>query len=45
VPIYAEPIDGLAVPADLLLAWTARLIESVGTPHDLAGDVSKVLSC
>jgi hypothetical protein len=29
VPVYADPIDGLAVPADLLQAWTARLVENL----------------
>ena len=36
MPVYADPIDGLAVPANLLLAWTARLVESIGTPEDIA---------
>jgi LDH2 family malate/lactate/ureidoglycolate dehydrogenase len=43
MPVYADPIDGLAVPADLLQAWTARLVESVGTPADIAADVAAVL--
>jgi LDH2 family malate/lactate/ureidoglycolate dehydrogenase len=43
VPVYADPIDGLAVPADLLQAWTARLVESAGTPPDIAADVAEVL--
>ncbi len=29
MPVYADPVDGLAVPADLLLAWTARLVETL----------------
>jgi len=43
VPVYADPVDGLAVPVDLLQAWTARLVESVGTPADIAADVAEVL--
>jgi LDH2 family malate/lactate/ureidoglycolate dehydrogenase len=43
VPIYADPVDGLAVPVGLLRAWTARLIESLGTPADIAADVAEVL--
>ena len=43
MPVYADPIDGLAVPADLLQAWTARLVESLGTPADIAADVAEVL--
>jgi hypothetical protein len=29
VPVCADPVDGLAVPADLLQAWTARLVETL----------------
>jgi LDH2 family malate/lactate/ureidoglycolate dehydrogenase len=43
VPVYANPIDGLAVPADLLQAWTARLVEILNTPADIAADVAEVL--
>ena len=43
MPTYADPVDGLAVPVDLLLTWTAGLIESVGTPPDIAADVATVL--
>jgi len=43
MPVYADPIDGLAVPANLLLAWTARLVESIRTPEDIAADVAAVL--
>ena len=43
MPVYADPVDGLAVPVDLLQTWTARLIESVGTPKDIAADVATVL--
>jgi L-2-hydroxycarboxylate dehydrogenase (NAD+) len=43
VPVYADPIDGLAVPAGLLRAWTAGLVERLGTPRDVAADVAEVL--
>jgi LDH2 family malate/lactate/ureidoglycolate dehydrogenase len=43
MPVYADPLDGLAVPAALLQAWTARLVESVGTPPDVAADVAEIL--
>ena len=43
MPVYADPVDGLAVPAKLLQAWTARLVESLGTPPDIAADVAEVL--
>ena len=43
MPVYADPVDGLAVPVGLLRAWTARLIVSIGTPADIAEDVATVL--
>ncbi|HEX3428789.1 MAG TPA: Ldh family oxidoreductase [Candidatus Limnocylindrales bacterium] len=43
MPVYADPTDGLAVPVELLRAWTARLVESAGTPSDIAADVAEVL--
>ncbi len=43
MPVYADPIDGLAVPAGLLRAWTARLVGQIGTPEDIAADVAEVL--
>lgn len=43
MPIYADPVDGLAVPVGLLRVWTARLIESLDTPADIAEDVATVL--
>ena len=44
MPVYADPSDGLAVPVDLLQAWTARLVEQLGTPSDIAADVAAVLA-
>jgi LDH2 family malate/lactate/ureidoglycolate dehydrogenase len=43
VPVYPDPVDGLAVPVGLLRAWTARLIEGLATPPDIAADVATVL--
>ena len=43
MPVYADPVDGLAVPVDLLQTWTARLVETLGTPGDIAADVADVL--
>ncbi len=43
MPVYADPTGGLAVPAGLLRAWTARLVERIGTPEDIAADVAEVL--
>ena len=43
MPVYADPVDGLAVPVGLLRTWTARLIEALGTPADIAADVATVL--
>ncbi len=43
MPVYADPVDGLAVPVGLLQAWTARLVEELGTPSDIAADVAEVL--
>jgi L-2-hydroxycarboxylate dehydrogenase (NAD+) len=43
VPVYPDPTDGLAVPVGLLQAWTARLVEQLGTPSDIAADVAEVL--
>ena len=43
MPVYADPVDGLAVSADLLQAWTARLVEALGSPEDIAADVAEIL--
>lgn len=43
MPVYADPIDGLAVPVGLLQTWTAGLVERLGTPGDIAADVAEVL--
>jgi hypothetical protein len=32
VPVYADPVDGLAVPVPLLQTWTAGLVEHPDVP-------------
>lgn len=43
MPVYADPTDGLVVPVHLLQTWTTGLVESWGTPPDIAADVAEVL--
>ncbi len=43
MPVYADPVDGAAVQAHLLRAWTAALLSAIGTPDDIAADVAEVL--
>jgi L-2-hydroxycarboxylate dehydrogenase (NAD+) len=43
MPVYSDPQDGLVVPVDVLRSWTANLIETIGTPSDIAADVAEVL--
>lgn len=43
MPTYADPEDGFAVDADDLTAWTAAIVERVGTPPDIAEDVATIL--
>jgi LDH2 family malate/lactate/ureidoglycolate dehydrogenase len=43
MPVYADPTDGTRVPVAALLDWTQRLLESIGTPTDIAADVAEVL--
>jgi L-2-hydroxycarboxylate dehydrogenase (NAD+) len=44
MPVYEDPVDGRALPSADLEAWTARLIERLGTPADIAADVATLLS-
>ena len=37
------PVDGVAVDAGRLLAWTEHVVRHVGTPDDIARDVASVL--
>ena len=43
MPVYEDPVDGLALDAAMLEAWTARIVEALGTPPDVAADVATVL--
>jgi LDH2 family malate/lactate/ureidoglycolate dehydrogenase len=43
VPVYADPSDGHGVAPARLEAWTARIIEGLGTPPDIAADVAALL--
>jgi LDH2 family malate/lactate/ureidoglycolate dehydrogenase len=43
MPVYADPSGGVAIAAQVLEDWTARLLEAVGTPRDIASDVATVL--
>ena len=43
MPVYADPIDGVVLPADALNAWTARVVERMGTPSDIATDVADII--
>lgn len=44
MPVYEDPADGWALDADDLEAWTAAIVEHLGTPADIAADVSALLS-
>ena len=43
VPVYADPVDGHALAPKRLETWTARLIERLGAPADIASDVAALL--
>jgi LDH2 family malate/lactate/ureidoglycolate dehydrogenase len=43
MPILPDPTDGVAVRPDLLRAWTAALVGSIGTTDDIAADVAEIL--
>jgi LDH2 family malate/lactate/ureidoglycolate dehydrogenase len=43
MPVYSDPLDGLAVPVEALRDWTQRILEVLGTPSDIAADVAEVL--
>jgi LDH2 family malate/lactate/ureidoglycolate dehydrogenase len=43
VPVYQDPSDGLTIRVEALRDWTARLIEAIGTPPDIAVDVAEIL--
>ena len=43
MPVYADPVDGHALAPKRLETWTARLIERLGAPADIASDVAALL--
>jgi LDH2 family malate/lactate/ureidoglycolate dehydrogenase len=43
MPVYSDPLDGVAIQVEVLRAWTQTLIETIGTPSDIAVDVAEVL--
>ena len=43
MPVYADPVDGHALAPKRLETWTARLIERLGAPADIASDVAVLL--
>ena len=43
MPVYADPVDGRVVSVLALQDWTAALLRALGTPDDIAKDVSEVL--
>ncbi len=43
MPLYQDPVDGFAVAADKLWAFTDELVRRVGTPADIASDVADIL--
>jgi L-2-hydroxycarboxylate dehydrogenase (NAD+) len=43
MPVYADPVGGVAIRVDTLVSWTASLVECLGTPADIAADVAVIL--
>src|SRR5215813_11457591 len=43
MPVYEDPSDGVIIEAEALRAWTADLVQRIGTPEDIAADVAEVL--
>ena len=43
MPVYPDPIDGVALGAEILRSWTERLLGGLGTPNDIAADVAEIL--
>jgi L-2-hydroxycarboxylate dehydrogenase (NAD+) len=43
VPVYRDPIGGAAVTPAALRGWTATVVEAIGTPSAVAGDVAEIL--
>lgn len=43
MPVYEDPEGGHTVAADALIEWTSAMVERLGTPPDIAGDVATIL--
>ena len=43
MPLAADPVDGLVLEVDALLAWTRSIVLAIGTPEDIAADVADVV--
>lgn len=43
MPVYDAPVDGVALSVDGLTTWTLAVLGALGTPDDIAADVSAVL--
>ena len=43
MPVYDDPERGRRLDADALEAWTAAVVEAMGTPADIAADVATIL--
>src|SRR5215212_4247586 len=43
MPVYADPTDGRRIAPNALRDWTARIVEWIGTPPDIAADVAEIL--
>ena len=43
MPVYADPTDGRRIAPNALRDWTARIVEWIGTPDDIAADVAEIL--
>ena len=43
MPVYDDPVGGVAIDAGALLRWTTTLVERVGAPNDIAADVAEIL--
>ena len=43
MPVYTDPVGGATVSPAALRTWTATVVEAIGTPATVAGDVAEIL--
>jgi LDH2 family malate/lactate/ureidoglycolate dehydrogenase len=43
MPVYEDPVDARFLDTGTLQAWTAEVVQRMGTPRDIAEDVAEVL--